>query len=129
MIAPAPSPSTNGHSPLKVLLIDDQPIVGETVRKMLAAEPDVEFRFCPDPAPHPSRGQINLLERTAAYRKLAASQRHLAAEVAQAARYVRSLLPPPMDGGPVAIDWRFVPSTQLAGDMFGYLWLDPDHLA
>src|SRR4029079_4986957 len=26
-------------------------------------------------------------------------------------------------------DWRFAPSTQLGGDMFGYHWLDPDHLA
>ena len=35
---------------IKVLLVDDQAIVGETVRQMLAAEPDIEYRFCPDPA-------------------------------------------------------------------------------
>ena len=35
---------------IKVLLVDDQPMVGETVRRMLADEPGVEFRFCPDPA-------------------------------------------------------------------------------
>src|SRR6478672_2067109 len=35
---------------IKVLLVDDQAIVGETVRRMLAGEPDIEFRFCPDPA-------------------------------------------------------------------------------
>ena len=36
--------------PIKVLLVDDQAIVGETVRQMLAGEPDLEYRFCPDPA-------------------------------------------------------------------------------
>src|SRR5262245_62820869 len=35
---------------ITVLLVDDQAIVGETVRRMLAGEPDIEFRFCPDPA-------------------------------------------------------------------------------
>ena len=31
---------------LKVLLVDDQRIIGESVRRMLRAEPDVEFHFC-----------------------------------------------------------------------------------
>jgi len=194
--------------PIRVLLIDDQAIVGQTVRGMLADEPDVEFRYCADPAAavdaandfrptvilqdlvmpdvdglllvkylranpatrdtplvvlsskeeaavkarafalgandylvklpdklevvarvrYHSRGYTALLERNDAYHRLAESQRELAAEVRQAARYVRSLLPPKL-AGPVAIDWGFVPSTQLAGDMFGYLWIDPDHLA
>src|SRR5687767_1206708 len=35
--------------PIKVLLIDDQAIVGETVRRMLAEEPNLEFRYCSDP--------------------------------------------------------------------------------
>lgn len=30
-----------------VLLIDDQPIVGESVRRMLAAEEDIQFHYCP----------------------------------------------------------------------------------
>jgi sigma-B regulation protein RsbU (phosphoserine phosphatase) len=33
-----------------VLLVDDQPIVGETVRRMLAPEADIVFHYCPDPA-------------------------------------------------------------------------------
>src|SRR4051794_25719234 len=36
--------------PLRVLLVDDQLIVGETVRRMLAPESDIELHFCPDPA-------------------------------------------------------------------------------
>lgn len=195
--------------PIKVLLIDDQAIVGETVRQMLVGDPDIQFRFCPDPAAaidtavefqptvilqdlvmpeidglqlvrylraHPgtrdvplvvlsskeepvikarafalgasdymvklpdrlevvariryhSRGYIALLERNEAYRALAEKQRELAAEVNRAARYVQSLLPAPIPSGPVTVDWKFVPSTQLAGDMFGYHWIDPDHLA
>src|SRR5262249_2402931 len=68
------------------------------------------------------------LERNEAYRQLEESQRLLAEEVAQAARYVQSLLPPKLTGD-VRTDWRFVPSTSLGGDMFGYHWLDPDHPA
>ncbi|HEV3167326.1 MAG TPA: SpoIIE family protein phosphatase [Isosphaeraceae bacterium] len=201
--APAPA-----ERPVTVLLVDDQAIVGESVRRMLAAEPDIQFHFCQDPtkaietanAVHPtvilqdlvmpeidglqlvrffrankatrqtpmivlsskeepvikaqafglgandylvklpdkleliariryhSRGYINLLERNEAYLRLEESQRQLAAELAQAARYVESLLPGKLDGE-VRIDWRFVPSTHLGGDMFGYHWLDPEHLA
>jgi len=31
-----------------VLLIDDQPMIGEAVRRMLAGEPDISFNFCRD---------------------------------------------------------------------------------
>jgi len=195
--------------PVVVLLVDDQPIVGHAVRKMLEPEVDIQLHFCQDSlkavemanqlAPtvilqdlvmpeidgltllkffranaatretpmivlstkeepttkaqafalgandylvklpdrielvarirHHSRGYIAQLQRNEAYRKLAESQRQLAEEIAQAARYVRSLLPPPIKEGPVRIDWRFVPSTQLGGDAFGYYWIDPTHLA
>jgi phosphoserine phosphatase RsbU/P len=203
-----PEPATD-PAPVRVLLVDDQPIVGQTVRQMLAAEPDVAFEYCPDPAAaidvaaafrptvvlqdlvmpdvdglllvkffranpatrdvplvvlsskeepvikarafalgandymvklpdklevvarvkYHSRGYTALLERNEAYHRLDESQKELAAELRQAARYVQSLLPPKLTTGPVRIDWRFVPSTQLAGDMFGHHWLDPDHLA
>jgi sigma-B regulation protein RsbU (phosphoserine phosphatase) len=191
-----------------VLLVDDQAIVGESVRRLLAAETDIVFHFCQDPARaigtanairptvilqdlvmpdidglqlvrffranratrdipmivlsskeeaatkaqafalgandylvklpdrleliarirYHSRSYLNLIERNEAYRQLEESQRHLADELAQAAHYVRSLLPEPLEDA-VKIRWLYIPSTQLAGDMFGYHWIDPDHLA
>jgi phosphoserine phosphatase RsbU/P len=195
--------------PVTVLLVDDQPIIGEAVRRMLADESGISFHFCNDPtkaiemanqlAPtvilqdlvmpeidgltlvkffranpstrevplivlstkeepiikaqafaigandylvklpdklelvarirYHSKGYIAQLERNEAYRKLAASEKQLAEEVAQAAKYVCSLLPEPIKKGPVKVDWRFVPSTQLGGDSFGYHWLDDEHFA
>jgi signal transduction histidine kinase len=38
----------NEHA-VRVLLVDDQPLVGETVRRMLAAEPNLAFRYLGDP--------------------------------------------------------------------------------
>jgi phosphoserine phosphatase RsbU/P len=51
----------------------------------------------------------------------------LEAELAEAATYMRSLLPQPLRGC-VSIDARFIPSRQLGGDCFDYFWLDPDYL-
>ena len=81
------------------------------------------------PRPLSLRGYIAQLERNEAYRKLAESQRRLAQEVAQAAKYVASLLPAPLPKRAEPVDWRFIPSTQLGGDSFGYHWLDDDHFA
>jgi phosphoserine phosphatase RsbU/P len=194
---------------VRVLLVDDQAIIAEAVRQMLATESDIEFHYCSDPtkaidlanelAPtvilqdlvmpeidgltlvkffranprtqevpmivlstkeepvikaqafavgandyivklpdkleliarvrYHSKGYIAQLERNEAYRRLATSQKQLADEVAQAAKYVCSLLPEPIRQGPVRVDWRFAPSTQLGGDSFGYHWLDDEHFA
>lgn len=192
-----------------VLLIDDQPIIGEAVRRMLAGEDDVAFHYCRD-ATHAiaeagrvkptvilqdlvmpdidgltlvktfretaetrdipmivlstkeeptvkaeafalgandyvvklpdrlellariryhSRGYIALLQRNEAYQALLASQKVLANDLAQAARYVQSLLPERLTKGPIRTDWRFVPSASLGGDSFGYHWLDDDNFA
>jgi sigma-B regulation protein RsbU (phosphoserine phosphatase) len=199
---------TSNDKPAVVLLVDDQAIVGEALKRMFASEADIQFHFCQDPSKalataeqlHPtvilqdlvmpdvdglmlvrffranpatrdtpmivlsskeeptvkaqafglgandylvklpdkieliarvryhSRAYHTLLERNEAYRQLQESQRLLADEVAQAAKYVKSLLPEKLTGT-VTTDWRFVPSTQLGGDMFGYHWLDGDHLA
>lgn len=66
------------------------------------------------------------LERSRA--ALAAAYDRLEAELAEAAEYVRSILPQPMRS-PFGADWRFVPSARLGGDSFGYHWLDPQHFA
>jgi len=36
--------------PVRVLLIDDQPIIGEAVRRLLAMELDISFHYCANPA-------------------------------------------------------------------------------
>jgi sigma-B regulation protein RsbU (phosphoserine phosphatase) len=69
---------------------------------------------------HHSRGYITLLERNEATERLNA-------ELAAAGDYVKKLLPKPILGEVLSTDWRFVPSTSLGGDFFGYHWLDEDH--
>src|SRR4029077_7673963 len=178
-----------------VLLIDDQPIIGEAVRRMLAGEPDIVFHYCRDAAKaleeahrvqptvilqdlvmpeidgltlvktfraheptretpmivlstkeepkikaeafglgandyivklpdrlellarirYHSKGYINLLQRNEAYQALQASQKLLAKDVAQAAKYVYSLLPQKLKKGDIRTDWRFIPSAELGG--------------
>jgi sigma-B regulation protein RsbU (phosphoserine phosphatase) len=56
------------------------------------------------------------------------TQKRLAEELEEAGKYVRSILPAPTTG-PLAADWRLIPSTELGGDSFGYHWIDPDHFA
>ena len=192
-----------------VLLIDDQPIIGEAVRRMLAGEDDIVFHYCKDPNKaveeaarvHPtvilqdlvmpdidgltlvklfrdaaatkevplivlstkedpkvkaeafalgandyivklpdrlellariryhSKGYIALLQRNEAYEALVASQKVTANDLAQAAKYVESLLSEPLRTGPIRTEWRYVPSASLGGDTFGYNWIDDDHFA
>ena len=50
-------------------------------------------------------------------------------ELAEAADYVKNMLPKPINEGPVRTDWRFIPSTSLGGDAFGYHWIDGNHFA
>lgn len=46
---PVTSAALTQHT-ITVLLVDDQPIVGDAVRRMLAPEKDIVFHFCSDPA-------------------------------------------------------------------------------
>lgn len=64
----------------------------------------------------------------AAHEALQESQKRLAAELAQAAAYLRSLLPTPLTGV-IETEWCFQPSEQLGGDAFGYHWIDENHFA
>ena len=74
-------------------------------------------------------------ELTLAHRELAESREalllthnRLQQELRDAERYVRAILPAPI-AEPFAVDWLFVPSTELGGDSFGYHWIDPEHFA
>jgi len=203
------TPKTPAARGATVLLVDDQPIIGEAVRRMLAGEEGLAFHYCKD-APralemaaeigptvilqdlvmpeieglelvkrfradgrfrdvpilvlstkeeaavkaeafavgandyivklpdrlelvarvrYHSRGYTALVERNEAFAALQASQQVLANDLATAAHYVRSLLPPPQSMGSVTADWRFIPSAELGGDAFGYHHLDDTHVA
>jgi sigma-B regulation protein RsbU (phosphoserine phosphatase) len=54
--------------------------------------------------------------------------KRLQRELRDAERYVLAILPQPVPE-PFAIDWLFVPSTELGGDSFGYHWIDGEHFA
>ncbi len=202
-------PATPSSRSPCVLLIDDQPIIGEAVRRMLVGEEGIAFHYCRDSqvaveraaevrptvilqdlvmpevdglelvrryraderfrdvpvivlstkeepevkaeafalgandyivklpdrlelvarVRYHSRGYTALVERNEAFAALQKSQQVLANDLATAAHYVRSLLPPPQSLGGIKADWRFIPSASLGGDAFGYHDLDPDHVA
>lgn len=193
----------------RVLLIDDQRIIGEAVRRMLEGAIDIEYHFLQDPVeavataialkptlilqdlvmpgvdgidlvrrfrqeeatrmiplvvlsskeeaatkaeafaagandylvklPDPvelvariryhSSAYLSLMERKEAYLALEASQKQLAAELSEAADYVRSQFSPPIADGPVRTSWLFKPCSSLGGDSFGYFNVDEDHFA
>ncbi len=205
---PSPGARLSGHATV-VLLIDDQRIIGEAVKRMLQTAPDIAYHYTTDPRealtlaeqlkptvilqdlvmpdidgitlvksfraqaatasvpmivlsskeepttkaeafaagandylvklPDPieliariryhSAAYIALLERNQAFAALEASQRALAAELAEAADYVRSQLPPPLDAPDMKTAWIFLPCSSLGGDAFGYFAIDADHFA
>lgn len=48
---PEDDPTLPSDRPLSlVLLVDDQPIVGEAVRRLLSGEPDIDLHYCQNPA-------------------------------------------------------------------------------
>lgn len=57
------------------------------------------------------------------------TQKQLAHELTGAANYVLNLIPPPISERKLQIDWRFIASSKVGGDLMGYHWLDEDHLA
>ena len=73
-----------------------------------------------------SQAYIRLLQRNEAYKTIEKSRKHLADQMEAAEKYVRKLLPAPIDE-PIATNWVYVPCTDLGGDTFGYHWLDDDH--
>ena len=198
--------STMQSFTISVLLIDDQLIIAEAVKRMLNDQSDIVFHYCSDPSKalttaaevkptvilqdlimpefnglllvkyfranpvtrdipiivlsakedpqvkaeafvlgandyivklpdrveliarirYHSNGYIRLLERNEAFKRLEESQKILRSELREAATYVKSLLPALLHNE-IKTDWRFIPSTQLGGDAFGYHWLDDRH--
>lgn len=59
-------------------------------------------------------------QEQAAFSALQDSQQKLSGELAEAAAYVQSVLPPPLTQGPVRAEWAFEPSSALGGDAFDY---------
>ncbi|HQX51485.1 MAG TPA: SpoIIE family protein phosphatase [Planctomycetaceae bacterium] len=194
---------------VRVLLVDDQKIVAEAIRRMLEPEADIEFYYCADPTQalnqardlsptvilqdlvmpeidgllllkfyransatsdvpvivlsskeepvtkakafelgasdylvklpdrvelvarirHHSKGYVHLIERNEAFKALRESQEELARDVAEAEKYVTSLLPARLHTDSIITDWKFIPCAKLGGDSFGYHWIDDDHLA
>ncbi|MGV1089551.1 MAG: PP2C family protein-serine/threonine phosphatase [Mycobacterium sp.] len=51
----------------------------------------------------------------------------LSGELKSAAKYVGSILPGDLSGR-VQVRSRYLPSRELGGDSFGYMWIDDDHL-
>lgn len=191
-----------------VLLVDDQAIVGEAIKRMLADEKDIQLHFCQDPFKsiemaaelkptvilqdlvmpevdgltlikffrghsatkhtplvvlsstedaktkaeafglgandylvklpdrleliarirYHSLAYIHLLERNEMFARLKASEQRMAYEMETGAKYVASLIPPPIKD-PIQIDWRFVPCAELGGDSLGYFAIDEDRFA
>lgn len=61
-------------------------------------------------------------------RKIEETQSRLDKELTEAAAYVRSTLPAPTES-PLPVNWKYRPSSELAGDSFGYHWIDDEHFA
>lgn len=63
------------------------------------------------------------------YQALLAGQEKIAANLADAAEHVKSLLPQKLEGNGLSTEYIFLPSLELGGDIFGYHWLDEEHFA
>jgi sigma-B regulation protein RsbU (phosphoserine phosphatase) len=61
-------------------------------------------------------------------KRLLQTQHDLEQEFADAAKYVRMLLPPPLNDSEI-VDWTYHPSMRLGGDGLGYRRLNDDQLA
>ena len=60
-------------------------------------------------------------------RQMRAMADRLSGDLNSAAKYVAALLPGDLDG-PVRVRSRLLPSREIGGDSYGYLWIDDDHL-
>lgn len=75
------------------------------------------------------RARQLILDLADSYRLLSQKQAQLDAELLSAAEYVRHLLPPPGEVIPeLRLDWMFLPSSQLGGDLFQVGRWGDDHV-
>ncbi len=72
------------------------------------------------------RSQKELLD---AKSMLLRTQQKQALELAEAAMYARSLIPPPLTEGPIITDWLYESCSELGGDVLGHLELPDGRLA
>ena len=70
-----------------------------------------------------------LRQRDLYVKKLEASRIRIARDLEAGSEYVRGLLPAPIDSKQLSIDWIFIPSLVLGGDIFGYHWISKTELA
>ncbi|MFM1802227.1 MAG: hypothetical protein RJA81_1579 [Planctomycetota bacterium] len=63
-------------------------------------------------------------------KEIQTTQARLSRELNDASKYVRDLFPEPVvDDRGLSTSWHAVPCSELAGDAFGYHWIDSDHFA
>jgi sigma-B regulation protein RsbU (phosphoserine phosphatase) len=70
---------------------------------------------------------IDITEQVEARDRLTQREAQLSSEIASAAKYVESLLPPDLKD-PIEVSSRYLPSQQVGGDCFHYRWIDDDLL-
>lgn len=86
--------------------------------------------YAHEPVPHGAVLQVGRSVFKHEYRdgRELAQTEELDRDLARASHYVQSLLPQPLNRGPVRIQWHFLPSARVGGDAFGYHWLDERRL-
>ncbi|MDR1747569.1 MAG: PP2C family protein-serine/threonine phosphatase [Spirochaetaceae bacterium] len=62
-------------------------------------------------------------------RALEMNRYHVSKELSSAASYISKKLPPPFETPSLSINWAFLPSQELGGDIFGYTWLSETEFA
>ena len=60
-------------------------------------------------------------------RALELNKQSTSKEFTAASQYIADLLPRKTENDYFSINWSFLPSLQLGGDIFGYYWLDDEH--
>ena len=118
---------------IPVIMISALDELGSVIRCIEAGAEDYLPKPC-NPTLLRARIQVSLEKKALAdsarshLQSLEETQRRLQKELAEAARYVRSILPSPIDK-PFRIDWEYQSSSEIGGDAFGYHWIDIEHFA